>query len=263
MPGLSGGTGSAPLPLSREAARRAGLGPLRHVVETGSTNRDLAAEARRGEVGAGLLVADRQTAGRGRLDRHWRDAPGRSLLVSFRLPSLASEPFAPTAAVTAAARAAAAALLPVLVLSKWPNDLVIDDRPAPGKLAGVLSELVDGPRPVVIVGLGLNLGPVGDEPGATSLAQAGAVSADRDRFLAGLLGELPAYLDDPARARRELKAASATIGRRVRVERAGAPPLVGEARDIDRLGRLVMVAAGREHLVDAGDVVHLRPSGAP
>ena len=143
MPGLSGGTGSAPLPLSREAARRAGLGPLRHVVETGSTNRDLAAEARRGEVGAGLLVADRQTAGRGRLDRRWRDAPGRSLLASFRLPSLASEPFGPTAAVTAAARAAAAALLPVPVLSKWPNDLVIDDRPAPGKLAGVLSELVD------------------------------------------------------------------------------------------------------------------------
>ena len=251
------------LALSEEAARRAGLGPLRHVVETGSTNRDLAAEARRGDTAACLLVADRQTAGRGRLDRRWRDAPGRSLLVSFRLPTPASEAFGPVAAVTAAARAAAAALLTVPVLSKWPNDLVIDDPPGPGKLAGVLSELVDGPRPVVIVGLGLNLGPVPDEPGATSLIQAGAVSAGRDRFLARLLGELPAYLADPSRARRELKAASATIGRRVRVEREGAPPLVGEARDIDPLGRLVMVADGREHLVDAGDVVRLRPSQTP
>lgn len=251
------------LALSEEAARRAGLGPLRHVIETGSTNDDLAAEARRGEVAAALLVADRQTAGRGRLDRRWRDAPGASLLVSFRLPVSGSDWSAPAVAVTAAARAAAAAFLAVPVLSKWPNDLVIDHPPAPGKLAGVLSELVDGPRPVVIVGLGLNLGPVGNEPGATSLAQAGAVSVDRDRFLARLLGELPAYLADPGRARRELKAASATIGRRVRVERAGAPPLEGEARDIDRLGRLVMVAAGAEHLVDAGDVVHLRPSGGP
>lgn len=251
------------LALSEEAARRAGLVRLRHVVETGSTNRDLAAEARRGEVAAALLVADRQTAGRGRLDRRWRDAPGASLLVSFRLPVPGSDWSAPTVAVTAAARAAAAALLPVPVLSKWPNDLVIDHPLAPGKLAGVLSELVDGPRPVVIVGLGLNLGSVGDEPGATSLAQAGAVSVDRDRFLARLLGELPAYLADPGRARHELKAASATIGRRVRVERAGAPPLEGEARDIDRLGRLVIVAAGKEHLVDAGDVVHLRPSGMP
>lgn len=251
------------LALSEEAARRAGLGPLRHVAATGSTNRDLAAEARRGDTTAGLLVADRQTAGRGRLDRRWRDAPGRSLLVSFRLPTPVPEAFGPVAAVTAAARAAAAALLTAPVLSKWPNDLVIDDPPGPGKLAGVLSELVDGPRPVVIVGLGLNLGPVPDEPGATSLIQAGAVSADRDRFLARLLGELPAYLADPSRARRELKAASATIGRRVRVEREGAPPLVGEARDIDPLGRLVMVAAGGEHLVDAGDVVRLRPSRAP
>lgn len=248
------------LALSDEGARRAGLGPLRHVAVTGSTNGDLAAEARRGDASACLLVADRQTAGRGRLDRRWRDAPGRSLLASFRLPSPAPEAFGATAAVTAAARAAASALLTVPVLSKWPNDLVIDDPPAPGKLAGVLSELVDGPRPAVIVGLGLNLGPVPDEPGATSLAEAGAVAADRDRFLARLLGELPAYLADPGRARRELRAASATIGRRVRVERAGAPPIVGEARDIDRLGRLIVIAAGAEHLVDAGDVVRLRPS---
>ncbi len=251
------------LALSEEAARRAGLGPLRHVVETGSTNQDLAAEARRGEVAAGLLVADHQTAGRGRLDRRWRDASGRSLLISFRLPSPTPEAFDRVAAVSAAARAAASAVLTVGVLSKWPNDLVIDDPPAPGKLAGVLSELVDGPRPVVIVGLGLNLGPVPDEPGATSLAQAGAVSADRDWFLARLLGELSGYLADPHRAWRELKAASATIGRRVRVERAGAPPIVGEARDIDRLGRLVVVAAGAEHFIDAGDVVCSRPSPAP
>lgn len=253
----------AALTLSEEAVQRAGLGKLRHVAETGSTNGDLVAETRRGDTAACLLVADRQREGRGRLDRRWRDAPSASLLVSFRLPVSGSDWSAPTAAVTAAARAAAAALLTVPVLSKWPNDLVIDDPPAPGKLAGVLSELVDGPRPVVIVGLGLNLGPVPKEPGATSLAQAGAVSADRDRFLARLLGELPTYLADPGRARRELKAASATIGRRVRVERVGAPPLVGEARDIDRLGRLVMIAAGAEHFVDAGDVVHLRPSGMP
>lgn len=253
----------AALTLSEEAVLRAGLGKLRHVAETGSTNGDLVAEARRGDAAACLLVADRQREGRGRLDRRWRDAPGASLLVSFRLPVSGSDWSVPAVAVTAAARAAAAAFLAVPVLSKWPNDLVIDDPPAPGKLAGVLSELVDGPRPVVIVGLGLNLGPVPGEPGATSLSQAGAGPVDRDRLLARLVGDLPARLADPARARRELRAASATVGRRVRVELAGRPPVVGEARDIDRAGRLVVATAGGEHRIDAGDVIHLHPDPAP
>ena len=295
----------ARLPLSAASARRAGLGPLRHVRSTGSTNDDLAGEARRGHTGSAVLVADHQTAGRGRLGRRWSDAGHprgggeTSLLVSFRLPAAVGEASDRVAAVSAAARAAAARAVSATgaaVRAKWPNDLLIEmpsaepaepsespasetggasvggwaatwastapaseTRGASGKLAGVLSEIVDGDRPLVVVGLGLNVAPVPGEPGAASLAEAGA-TVTRDELLAALLDVLPAYLADPARARAELRSASATIGRQVRVERADGTSVTGTARDIDDWGRLVVVAAGGEQRIDAGDVIHLRPS---
>ena len=254
------------LPLSSAAARRAGMGRLLHTVLTGSTNDDLTLAARRGDRMPAVLVADHQTAGRGRLQRRWIDAadgasgPEASLLVSFRLPAAVAESFDRAAAVSAAALSAAAAALAdsaVEVRAKWPNDLLLEAPGVSGKLAGVLSEIVDGDPPVVVVGLGLNVASAPAEPGAVSLAQAGG-EATRDQVLASLLDALSGYLAEPARARRELKAASATIGRAVRVELANGTSVEGIARDIDDTGRLV-VAAGRHDLrIDAGDVFHLR-----
>lgn len=262
---VSDSGGAAGLVLSLAAVRAAGIGPLRHVPVTGSSNADLASEARRGMVGDCVLVSDHQTAGRGRLQRRWNDIAGRSLLVSFRFgigSPLDTAAHDKIAAITAAARAAAAAVVEVPVLSKWPNDLVIMTGPARGKLAGVLAELIEGPRPVVIVGLGMNILPMQDLPGATSLAEAGA-GIERDQLLASLVTGLVNRLQNPALAKRELRDASATIGRRVRVERGDRPPLVGLAHDIDASGRLIVSsgAAGAPHMhrIAVGDVIHLRP----
>lgn len=254
------------LPLSSGAARRAGLGELRHVVSTGSTNDDLAQEARLGDRSAAVLVADHQTAGRGRQGRRWSDvATGpqgseASLLVSFRLAAPVPDAFDRVAAVSAAALAATSGTLPDLgaaVRAKWPNDLLIESGEASGKLAGVLSEIVDGDPPLVVVGLGLNVTAAPPEPGAVSLAQAGG-TATRDEILASLIDALPGYLADPGRAREDLRAASATLGREVRVQRTDGTSIVGTAVDIDGSGRLVVAGASGEVAIDAGDVFHLR-----
>ena len=254
------------LPLSGAAARRAGLGELRHVVETGSTNDDLAREARLGERSPAVLVADHQTAGRGRLGRRWSDAATgphageASLLVSFRLEAPVAGAFDRTAAVSAAALLAVSGTLAgsgAAVRAKWPNDLLIESRDASGKVAGVLSEIVDGDPPSVVVGLGLNIAEAPPEPGAVSLAQAGG-GATRDGILAALIDALPGYLADPGRARGDLRAASATLGRRVRVQRADGTSIVGTAVDIDGSGRLVVAGDSGGAAIDAGDVFHLR-----
>ena len=254
------------LPLSAAAALRAGFGPLLHTASTGSTNDDLAVAARRGDRTPAVLVADHQTAGRGRLDRRWVDAAAgvgsseASLLVSFRLRTAIAEAFDCAVAVSAAALAAAARALDgsaAEVRAKWPNDLLIEAPGISGKLAGVLSEIVDGEPPVAVVGLGLNVAAAPAEPGAVSLAQAGS-GASRDEVLASLLDGLDGFLADPALARRELKAASATIGRRVRVELADGRAVEGIARDIDAAGRLVVASGDRDLRIDAGDVFHLR-----
>ena len=254
------------LPLSCAAARRAGLGELRHTVSTGSTNDDLVQEARLGERSPAVLVADHQTAGKGRLGRRWHDAaagPHRSeasLLVSFRLAAPVPDASDRVAAVSAAALTAASGVLPhggAAVRAKWPNDLLIDSADASGKLAGVLSEIIAGDPALVVVGLGLNVAGAPGVPGAVSLASAGGV-ATRDELLASLIDELPGYLSDPARARRDLRAASATLGRAVRVQRTDGTSVVGTAVDIDSTGRLVVAGDTGEVLIDAGDVFHLR-----
>lgn len=254
------------LPLSCAAARRAGLGELRHAVATGSTNDDLAQEARLGERSPAVLVADHQTEGKGRLGRRWSDAAtgphagGASLLVSFRLEAPVAGAFDRTAAVSAAALLAASDTLAgtgAAVRAKWPNDLLIESRDASGKVAGVLSEIVDGDPPLVVVGLGLNVAEAPPEPGAVSLAQAGG-TATRDEILASLIDALPGYLADPGRAREDLRAASATLGREVMVQRTDGTSIVGTAVDIDGSGRLVVAGASGEVAIDAGDVFHLR-----
>ena len=253
------------LPLSDAAARRAGLGPLRHVVSTGSTNDDLVVEARRGRTAPAVLVADCQTQGRGRLGRRWLDAGAgatgdESLLVSLRLPGPVAQAQDRVAAVSAAALEATSAALggaSAQVRAKWPNDLLIESDELAGKLAGVLSEIVAGDRPVVVVGLGLNIEPVSEVPEAVSLVEAG-VSTTRDGLLAALLDALPGYLQEPSMARDAMRAASATIGRVVRVDQADGTSVTGTARSIEDSGHLVVAVDDAELRVDAGDVVHLR-----
>lgn len=222
---------------------------MHHVSETGSTNADLLLAFADGTArDRSVLATDHQTAGRGRLDRRWDAPAGRNLLVSIvfaPVPAIAAQS---THRVGLAVVAAVRRLLPDgRVALKWPNDVLLDDR----KLAGILAQrspVLDG----VVVGLGLNVGWAPD--GAASL---GGI-APPARVLQSVLEELAALPDDIGAVYR---AELATIGRDVVVELPGdSVPLRGRATDVDDQGRLVVRdMAGRSHVLDVGDVVHVRP----
>ena len=268
-------------PLNGTALRRAlvredGLwSDVRVVQRTGSTNSDLAALAVKGEAAEGtILIAEEQTAGRGRLDRSWT-APPRSGLFFSVLLRPAEVPVARwgwltlltgVAVATGLARAAG-----VDTALKWPNDLLVTVGGEERKAGGILAERAgeDG----VVVGVGVNVTLRADElpvPQAGSLVLAGAAGTDRDPLLRAVLRSLEEWYGrwraaggDPAVAglQEAYAAGCATLGRSVRAELPGGRALVGEAVAVDGDGRLVIATAdGVQEPVGAGDIVHLRPA---
>lgn len=233
------------------------------VPQTGSTNADLLEQARAGAAEGLVLVAEEQTAGRGRLGRTWSAPPRAALTFSVLLrpagvpPSqLGWLPLLTGVAVAAAVRGQAG----VPASLKWPNDVLVGER----KLAGILAEAHGD---AVVVGVGLNVTLSQDElpvPTATSLFIEDAKSADRAELLAAILtGLARRYQDwragpDDAGLRQDYLRWCATIGREVRVELPGGAVLTGTAEDVDDAGRLVVRAPGSLVAVGAGDVVHVR-----
>lgn len=118
--------------------------------EIDSSNSELMRRARAGQREATLLVAERQTAGRGRMGRVWQSQPGDSLTFSLSLP-LAPQDWSGLS--LAVGLSLAESLHPDVGL-KWPNDLWLQDR----KLGGILVEAASmGGRSQVVVGVGLNI----------------------------------------------------------------------------------------------------------
>jgi BirA family biotin operon repressor/biotin-[acetyl-CoA-carboxylase] ligase len=268
-------------PLNEAALRRAvvrpgGLWTALDVVEvTGSTNSDLAARAEWGAAEGALLVAEEQSAGRGRLDRRW-SAPPRSGIVFSALLRPAGVPVARwgwlsllTGVAVALAVSRTAGVDTAL---KWPNDLLVTVGGEERKTGGILAERVGGDG--VVVGVGLNVTLRADElpvPAAGSLALAGARgTTDRDPLLRAVLRSLADWYGkwraaggdpDDCGLRRTYLAGCSTLGRTVRAELPGGGALVGTAVSVDGDGQLVVATAdGTERAVGAGDVVHLRPS---
>jgi BirA family biotin operon repressor/biotin-[acetyl-CoA-carboxylase] ligase len=259
---------------------------VRWVDETGSTNADLLALATDGEPEGIVLVADHQTAGRGRRDRSWQAPPGSSLLVSVLLRPTAAVADVVAMAAALAMAEAVEATCGVAARLKWPNDLVVDVDGADRKLAGVLAE-ADWParspiaagwsppppeeRMVVVVGIGLNVQWPADLPAdlaatltALNLVTGGTV--ERTELLVAYLRALAARYLPLVRTRERgevlaaWKARSATLGRRVRVD-LGADDVVGTAVDVTTDGHLVIdTVDGTRRTVAVGDVVHLRPA---
>ena len=235
------------------------------VSETGSTNADLLAAARRGSETNRVLVADYQTAGRGRRGRIWEAAPESSLLFSVLtrpdIPVAAAHLV--TTALALGALEACDSLAGVRPGLKWPNDLVVDDR----KLAGVLAEsVVAGDRlEAVVVGMGLNVraGAVPPEvvDAAVALEDVCGSAVDRRELLAAVLTRFARWMDqiEAAAGQSELidaaRRESATLGRRVSVELGDGSVLEGLAEDVDERGGLLLEGGTR---VVVGDVVHLR-----
>jgi BirA family biotin operon repressor/biotin-[acetyl-CoA-carboxylase] ligase len=232
---------------------------VRWVDETDSTNSRLLDEARAGAAEGVVLVADHQTAGRGRLGRRWEAPPGSSLLVSVLLrPDV---PLRRAHLVTMGAGLAAAEaceeVAGVRPDLKWPNDLLVGDA----KLAGLLAEsVVEGERlQALVVGMGLNLS-VAPE-GATALADHAGRPVERRPLLDAWLARLDSRLDALDGVLADYRPRCATLGREVRVERPAGGDLTGTAVDVTDAGHLVVEGGGGRVEVAVGDVVHVRPSG--
>lgn len=247
------------------------------VDETGSTNADLAAAARAGAPVGSVLLADHQSAGRGRLGRTWTAPPGTSVAMSVLVrPTVAADrwtwlPLLAGLAVSDGIRQEAD--LPADL--KWPNDVLVLGR----KVSGVLAERVETPEgPAVVIGMGINVHLTPEElpvETATSLAIVltelglGAFPLHRTSIVSTTLRSLERILarweevaDVPGPGDGGLALAyrerCATIGRDVRVDLSDGTSVLGVARDVDGSGRLVLDTADGSRTFGAGDVVHLR-----
>ena len=238
---------------------------VRRVRETGSTNTDLFAEALTGAPSHSVLMADNQTAGRGRLDRTWQAKPGENLLVSLLFRSKANLLASWPRIVALAATHACQELISIGQLNvdaapitklKWPNDLLLDGR----KLGGMLST-GDHEKQFVVVGIGINVGWAPQE--------AVALGEFFDEEIPTPVGLLENMLHKITQIEKlslteqheQYVAQLATLGKLVRVELTNGVVITGQAQDVDIEGRLLVVDTGDKsvtHVIDTGDVVHLR-----
>jgi BirA family biotin operon repressor/biotin-[acetyl-CoA-carboxylase] ligase len=246
------------------------------VASTGSTNVDLLARAAGDAAGpeGQVLVAEEQTAGRGRLGRTWTSVPGASLTFSVLLrpatvPGARRGWLALLAGVAVASAVRSVTGGGVAAVLKWPNDVLVGDR----KLAGILAEQSpDGSA--VVIGTGINVATPADalpvSPAGlagTSLLAEGA-TAEREALLLEVLRQLErwyvAFRADPDPVRTGLLDAyrplCVTLGQKVRVELPVGRFMTGVARGIDPDGRLLISddPADPPVAISAGDVVHVR-----
>jgi BirA family biotin operon repressor/biotin-[acetyl-CoA-carboxylase] ligase len=245
---------------------------LRVLAQVGSTN-DIALAARAEGAPEGLAVlADRQTAGRGRLGRTWQSAPGVGIYTSVLLRPQAPAARAPllTLAVGIAAAETVQEITGLLPRLKWPNDIQLDGR----KVGGILVEgtTLEGRLSEAVVGIGINVNQeaadfpaeLGDS--ATSLRMVLGGPVGRADLVAGLYntlehwyrvfrdGEWHTILDRG-------RAWSAVLGQPVEV-RSATECWLGLAWDLDQDGALIVRdARGALRRVVGGDV-SIRAAGA-
>jgi BirA family transcriptional regulator, biotin operon repressor / biotin---[acetyl-CoA-carboxylase] ligase len=285
------GTGD---PGERERVARVGLAgsrfaDVRWVGSTGSTNADAMALARAGAAEGVVVVADHQTAGRGRRDRTWVAPPGGSLLLSVLLRPPAGVACAVTMATGVSLAEAVEEVAGVSPGLKWPNDLVVFGPGGERKLAGILAE-ADWPasatasagwrqpaaheRVALVVGVGLNVWWPTDDEGVREVADRAVAlnwvapaerveRLDRVDLLVAFLRRLDEHYGrlqtgGPGVVMDDWRRRSSTLGRRVRVE-LGAGDVEGTAVDVTPEGHLVVETPGGQRRAFAvGDVVHLR-----
>lgn len=231
--------------------------------EASSTNDIAAAMAGRGSREGLVVVANAQSAGRGRHGRSWASPPGAGLYVSALLrPPPRALPMLTIAAGVAVTEGIEAATGLGTDL-KWPNDVYAHGR----KVAGVLTEASSSPEAGaiqhVVIGVGINVMPAAYPPEisirATNLEAELGRAVDRGLLLAEYLSRLSLRYRDLQEGRFEAVVsawrarARSTLGRRVQWEDAGAPR-DGVAMDIDDAGALVVQTAVGRVRITAGEV---------
>jgi BirA family transcriptional regulator, biotin operon repressor / biotin---[acetyl-CoA-carboxylase] ligase len=241
-----------------------------HLDEVTSTH-DVALSRLREGAGPGLVVvADRQTHGRGRAGRGWEDGPtpDASLMLTATVRAAAGElTLAPLAVGLAVADDVGDEVGLTLQL-KWPNDVLVDGR----KCVGVLVERHVLPAPagdVMLLGVGIDVDWRGvdrsGERGAwTSLAEERGRDVDRFAVLGALLPaiarRIAAIAADPHGLLTDYRRACVTLGQDVQAQGAGGAPVTGRAVDVDAMGRLLVDTGRGTVAIAAGDVAHVRPT---
>ncbi len=206
------------------------------------------------------IVAQEQTAGRGRSGREWVAQRGAALLLSFlATPAPASVQMTPLAAGVAAAETLAEFGCPVRL--KWPNDLIAAPDGARCKLGGILCEQDAGLPGKVLVGIGINLLAEAAPPGlpATSVAAVAGRAPSQEELLCALLPRLQRWCSlPPSSIRKGWLSWQTGLGESVTVV-MGKRTIVGEALGIDEAGALLVREGDVTVTCPAGDV-HLQQS---
>jgi BirA family biotin operon repressor/biotin-[acetyl-CoA-carboxylase] ligase len=229
----------------------------------GSTNDRAAALGRAGADTPAVVVAEEQTAGRGRRGAAWRSMPGAGIWMSILLPPGEAFPGLPLAVGVACARAIERVAGPgPVVRVKWPNDLEVARR----KVGGILCET--SPTGLVIgVGLDVAAESVANDAAlertATALETEWGKTLDRNWLADSIVGEILRTLAGPgafAAVLDELGERDALVGRSVVTETRGH----GVAAGIDADGALLLdLDGGGRVRVVSGSVRLARPEGAP
>ena len=235
--------------------------------EAGSTNDVAIAWAQHGAPDRALVIANRQTGGRGRMGRTWQTFPDASLAFSYILrPNPREMPyisfFSPLGAL-----AVYEAILPYGLQAqiKWPNDVLLNRK----KVTGILSELVWEADTVsaIVIGIGVNIATDAIPDSMESLYPAGSIAGecgqavDRMQFLADLLTSLDTWrLSINSRTFfDEWNLHLAFKGEQVQIQQVNGSMFHGMLVGINAFGALVIRDdAGKEQTFLAGDV-HLRP----
>ena len=234
-----------------------------------STNATLSRLARSGAPEGTVVLADSQTAGRGRLGQPWFSPPGVNLYASvlFRGPLTVKEAplfsFVGGLALADAVRETGAS--PAI---KWPNDVLVDGRKVGGSLTecGVRGDEVE----YLIVGVGANLNVDLDALGAalgpaaafaSSLRAVTGAEVDRDAFAAAYLNALDAWVtryrgEGPGSVLLAWRDRDILTGRQVEIRRDG-HRFIGRVGGVDEQGRLVVQDALGERVTVSTEEIHL------
>lgn len=238
-----------------------------------STNREASQLAQAKVEHGTVVIANSQTAGRGRLSRSWFSPPGANLYCSIilrtgRPPERLAEWLSWLPLISALAAAEAIEQVSSAQVSvKWPNDLLISER----KVGGILCESGTGAGsgPFQIIGIGLNVNgdrddwPADFRDSATSIWQERKIVVDRNRLLAQLLLELEQCLDELAahgtsRLAMAYHKRCSTIGQRVQASLANGDMILGLVEGIGQDGSLRVQSEAAQPGSGTPEVMHLR-----
>lgn len=253
-----------PVLLKSRLGYQAGRFDVDALDECDSTNSELMRRAEGGAPAGTVVVADRQSAGRGRRGRTWLSAPESSL--TFSLLWRFSGSLARLSGLSLAVGVALAKALEGLgaqgVFLKWPNDVLLGDGEGYAKLAGILVELASDRRGVqAVIGIGLTLAPPAEDlpQPAAGLSQACHAVPDRHVILASILTELAIALETVAvdgfpGLKTDWQQRHAWQDQPVQILDEAMTPIVGRCLGVDDDGALLLETPGGIERIFSGDV---------